>query len=834
MAGTDEGMQSVHYLIEIAPDLSRLDFSGKAHIRFSAKAPAETIELNILELAVRSCTLVAKEKKTPCAFCVRPDIEILEIQLPEAVSGEFEIEIDYHGEINRSMAGFYKSQYTKDGKTRPMAVTQFQESDARRAFPCMDHPARKATFEVCLVVDEALGAVSNTPVRSETKEGNGRKRVCFEKTPRMSTYLLFFGVGDFSTRQGDNDPRLRVTWLPGMSHQTAYGLEFGEKALSFCETYFDIPYPLPKLDLIAVPDFAFGAMENWGAITFRENLLLYDPEITSAEAEERICEVIAHEIVHQWFGNLVTPKDWRYLWLNESFATYFAFGVVANHHPEWQVWEEFLASQTAPAMARDGLTDTSAIEIKGGSHVVINSSTAPIIYSKGGSILRQIEGYLGEAAFRQGLHDYLNRHAYSSAASEDLWSALEEASGQPVSRIMKAWVETPGHPLLTAKREGEKLYLTQKRFTYLGNAASAVWPIPLLVRIYEDDGSSRLISEMMDTPDMTLDVGEGALACKVNDGETGFFRVAYADSGNFGALCRLAADRTLPPVDRWGLEGDLHAMVKARRLDIDAYLETLSSYREEDHPLVLSDIFSHLFDLCLILEGSARERLAGLASSWLSETADRLGVVPSGGEPHGVLRLRRQVLRLCAFLEVPEVQSIGVELFGKLMDGQRVSPDMRQAVMQVGAWSGGETAFDWLVRQMADAASEQDRINALTALGCFKDEQLIERALAHILDKTPDRNKFMPFALMAQNPYAAPLLWDWYTRHEDNLSGIHPLIHERIIGAVIPSSGLDRVETVRNYFEARFTDTHPAAPAVRMAMEKLSINQGLRDAYGKD
>jgi tricorn protease interacting factor F2/3 len=646
----------------------------------------------------------------------------------------------------------------------------------------------------------------------------------------MSTYLLFFGVGDFKCRQGDNDPRVRIAWLPGMSDQTKYGLEFGEKALSFCESYFDIPYPLPKLDLIAVPDFAFGAMENWGAITFRENLLLYDPEITSAEAEERICEVIAHEIVHQWFGNLVTPEDWRYLWLNESFATYFAFGVVANYHPGWQVWEEFLASQTAPAMTRDALTDTSAIEIKGGSHVVINSSTAPIIYSKGGSILRQIEGYLGEAAFRQGLQDYLTRHSYSSAASEDLWSALEEASGQPVSRIMKAWVETPGHPLLTAKREGGKLYLTQKRFTYLDNSDPAVWPIPLLVRVYEENGSSRLISKMMDTPDMTLDIGEEAFACKVNDGTSGFFRVAYADSVNFGALCRLAAERKLLPVDRWSLEGDLYAMVKARRCDIDTYLGTLSSFLKEDHPLVLSDIFSHLFELCLILEGNTRGRVADLAGNWLSETADRLGLVPSEGEPHGVLRLRRQVLRLCTFLEVAEIQSIGVEMFGKLMDGQRVSPDIRQAVMQVGAWSGGETAFDWLVRQMAEAASEQDRINALTALGCFKDEQLIERALAHIIDKTPDRNKFMPFALMAQNPYAAPLLWDWYTRHEDNLSGIHPLIQERIIGAIIPCSGLDRREVLGKYFDARITDTHPAAPAIRMAMEKLSVNQRLRDA----
>jgi len=825
-------VRPLNYHIELAPDLVRLDFTGQVRIRFFADAPVQTVELNILELAVKRCSLLEPEKKGTCPYKIQPDEETLQIELPEAISGEFEIQIDYYGEINRSMAGFYRSQYKLDGREHPIAVTQFQESDARRAFPCMDHPAYKAKFEVALTIDETLEAISNTRVRAQSPAGGGKKTVRFEETPGMSTYLLFFGVGDFKSRAGENDPRVRINWLPGMGEETAYGLEFGQKALAWCEDYFGVAYPLAKLDLIAVPDFAFGAMENWGAITFRENLLLYDPKITSADAEERICEVIAHEIVHQWFGNLVSPADWRYLWLNESFATYFGFGAVAHYHPDWQIWDEFLSAQTAPAMARDGLTDTSAIEIRGGAHVVINSSTAPIIYSKGGSILRQIEGFLGGETFQAGLNAYLNTHAYANTVSQDMWAALESASGQPVSRIMKAWVETPGHPLVVARHENERLVLHQQRFSYLPASDSAVWPIPLLIRVFDADGGSRVVTEMMDTPEKTIEIGDGTAAYKINDGQSGFYRAAYDDPDNFDALCRLVGQKKLAERDRWGLENDVYALLKAGQYSIDPYLKFLSSYRQERHPLILSALFSHLFELYLLLKGPEKEKAADLCRQWMAGTAERLGMHPAEGEPHGELRLRRQVLRLGAFLDIPEVQHMGVEAFGKLMDGKTLSPDIRQAVMQAGAWTSGEAAFDWLIRRMGEATSEQDRINLLTALGCFRETAAIEKALDYILENTPDRNKFIPVAQMSQNPNAAPLLWDWYVGNEAALSGSHPIIRERIIGAVIPTGGLDRVDVVKNHFSS-LAETDPGAPVVRMATEKLEINQRLREAYAE-
>jgi tricorn protease interacting factor F2/3 len=809
-----------------------MDFEGRAHIFFHAEAPVQRIELDALELAVRRCSFLGGEKPEACPFSIDPKKEVLAVELPHAASGDFEIEVEYVGAINASMAGFYRSQYTLEGRTCPLAVTQFQESDARRAFPCLDHPAHKATFEVCLVVDESLEAVSNTPARSRSPAGGGKAEVWFEKTPKMPTYLVFFGVGDFRHRPGSQDPRVRALWLPGMGEEAGYGLSFGEKALAYCEAYFGIPYPLSKLDLIAVPDFAFGAMENWGAITFRENLLLYNPEITSAEQEERICEVIAHEIVHQWFGNLVTPSDWRYLWLNESFATYFGFGVVAHYHPGWEVWEAFLSDRTAPALARDGLTDTPAIEIPGGSHVVINSSTAPVIYSKGGSILRQVEGYLGSEAFQAGLHDYLTRYAYGNAASRDLWLALENASGEPISRMMEAWVETPGHPLVTAARQESRLVLRQERFSYLARTDASIWPIPLLVRVFDEDGDSRVESAMMDAPELSIEIGGQAAAYKLNDGQTGFYRAAYEDMENLEALCGLVREEKISAVDRWGLENDLYALAKAGRRGVSDYLEFLSNFRQDRHPLVLSDIFGHLFELYRVLKEPGKEKAGALCRQWIAETADRLGVTPGAGEPHGVLRLRRQVFRMGAFLEAENVLALGAEAFEKVMKGEPVSADMRQTLLQIGAWARGDAAFDWLLRQEKAASSEQERINILTALGSFREPGLIEKALGHILEKTPDRNKFIPVVQMVQNPRAPDLLWDWYTRNQGALSGIHPLIHERIIGAIVPVCGLDRLDSVRSYLESHFADTDPIAPVLRMVLERLAINQRLRDKEG--
>ena len=597
----------LNYRIHLKPDLANFTFTGTAEILLDAQQSVEEVALNLLELAIWRCRVLQNGVSVNCAFRVDPAKEELRISLPEPMAGNIKLKIEYQGLINDKMAGFYRSQYSYQDQTKYMAVTQFEESDARRAFPCMDHPARKATFDIEIDIDPELVAISNGAVKEKKVLANGKMRVTFEQTPKMSTYLVFFGIGDFEFTPDKKDDRVRVATLPGMQKFAHFGADLGRKSLEFSESYYGIAYPLPKMDLIAIPDFAFGAMENWGAVTFRENLLLYYPDITSKAGEERIFEVIAHEIAHQWFGNLVTPSDWRYLWLNESFATFFGFGVVDHYCPQWDTWQQFLYSMTGPALTRDALHETFAIEIPGGEHVVINSSTAPIIYNKGGSILRQIQGYIGEDNFKKGLQHYLKTYEYDCAASQDLWQSFEAVTQQPISELMKSWIEQPGYPKITVSRRNGRLILNQQRFTYLPNESAQKWLIPVTVNLFSKTGETRKLSVLMDAPEKVIEIDDDVVAYKVNDRQTGFYRVKYDDADNLAELGRRVQARALSPEDRWGLQNDFYALVKSGDAPLVDYLEFLSAYRQEDAYLPLVSIADNLMGAYLVMNDDHRQ-----------------------------------------------------------------------------------------------------------------------------------------------------------------------------------------------------------------------------------
>ncbi|HUU39422.1 MAG TPA: M1 family metallopeptidase, partial [Desulfatiglandales bacterium] len=512
----------VNYKIHLEPDLQTLTFSGDIEIVIEASKSVSEISLNALELAFRKCNVLLGNESAQCRFYVDNQKERVNICLPKKMVGRIIVKINFSGKINDRMAGFYMSKYNAGGTWKYNAVTQFEESDARRAFPCFDHPSKKATFAVQMVIDENLVAISNGPIIEEKPLDNGKKLVIFQQTPRMSTYLLFFAVGEFEfIEDTEEEVLIRAGTMPGMTKYARFGLGFGRKALKFCEDYYGLKYPFPKLDLIAIPDFAAGAMENWGAITFRENLLLHYPGITSKAGQQRICEVIAHEIAHQWFGDLVTPSDWKYLWLNESFATYFGSGVVAYYYPEWDMWDQFLYNRTGTAFSRDGLKETVAIEIPGGEHEVINASTAPIIYNKGASLLWHVVDYLGEHDFKEGLRRYLKKYEYKCASSHNLWEAFEEISEKPITTIMKSWIEQPGFPLVKVKRDAGNLFLTQSRFTYLPGESDQIWIFPVTIRVFYENGYAKNITALLQEKDSIIDIGKDAISCKVNYGQIG-------------------------------------------------------------------------------------------------------------------------------------------------------------------------------------------------------------------------------------------------------------------------------------------------------------------------
>ncbi|MEW6668303.1 MAG: M1 family metallopeptidase [Thermodesulfobacteriota bacterium] len=820
------------YKIHLEPDLRRLRFDGSTEILVESEAPIREISLNALDLAVWRCRVVVDGTPVSCRFGVDPKKEELRVTLPGEMTGRITLQVDYVGEINSKMAGFYRSTYSQGGAVGTMAVTQFEESDARRAFPCFDHPARKAVFELELLIDPGLTAISNEAVSEETTLEDGRKRVRFRETPRMSTYLLFFGVGPFEISEDPGKVLLRLAARPGMTPYGDYALDFTRKALLYSEEYYGIPYPLTKLDLIAVSDFAAGAMENWGAITFRENLLLRDPEKTSRAGEERICEVIAHEMAHQWFGNLVTPADWKYLWLNESFATFFGYGVVHHYRPEWEMWSRFLQSQTSIALERDGLKETFPIEIPGGEHVVINASTAPIIYNKGGSLLRQIEGYVGAESLRDGLRKYLQKHAYGCATSHDLWEAMETASSKPVSIMIRNWVEQPGYPLLSVRREGGRLFLGQERFSYLPRGSEQVWLIPVAIRVFSPEGGSSVIQTLLDRRDMEVEIGREATSYHVNAGQTGFYRVRYADGENLHRLGRMAAAKRLSPEERWGLQNDLYALVKRGEVSLAEYLDFLVYYDEEESFLPLTSIGDHLHHAFLITRGDVRGRVLETGKKLAEKALERIGYDPDPGERHSTSILREQMLWHSALYGSRDALRFGGTRFGLLKAGQNIHPDLMRPAMQIGALQGGSQEFDWFDRVLGSSQNEHERINVLTAMGCFRGRESIERALQYVLASVPDRNKFIVVGAMAANPFAFPLLWEWYLSSLSRLEQLHPVHYERVIAAIVPLSGLGREEDVRAFFADYMSRKDLARDVIRLSLERLEVNSAMRRRKG--
>lgn len=820
----------IHYSIHLEPDLKNFTFTGEAEILMEAVSPVREISLHILELAIWSSKVGEGDGFVDCPFSVDPKKEEMRIYLPEEISGQIKVKINYMGKLNNEMAGFYRSRYVTGGEEKYAAVTQFEESDARRAFPCFDHPVKKATFDIEMIVDEKLTAISNGPVTEEKDLGDGRKLIKFQQTPRMSTYLLFFGVGEFEFIEDKGDVLVRVATMPGMIEHAEFGLTFGRKSLEFSEDYYGIPYPLPKLDLIAISDFAAGAMENWGAITFRENLLLHYPEITSKAGEERICEVIAHEVAHQWFGNLVSPSDWKYLWLNESFATYFGYGTVNQYFPEWNLWDQFMHDQTDTALNRDSLHETYPIEIPGGEHVVINASTAPIIYNKGGSILRQIEGHIGKDNFREGIRHYLKKHEYACASSHHLWEALEEVSAQPVTEIMKSWIEQPGFPIVEAKRDGDKLALTQKRFTHLYNESEQEWVIPLRIKAFLKNGDSKIMTVLFDCKKTVVDIGSDVVCYKVNHDQTGFYRVKYLDKSIQAELGKFVALKELAPEDRWGLQNDLYALVRSCDVSIDEYLAFLSHYSNEKAFLPLISIADNLFHAFLVTDGTRREEIASVGKSLLESVLSDIGLEPRLEEKHTTSILRDKIMWHAALYGSEDVSEFAIDRFSSLMTGEKIHRDIMRCVMQVGALNGNNEILEWFYKRLLSSESEHERMNILAALGSFKEKTMIEKAQRYILEEVPARNRFIPVGSMAVNPYAIPYMWEWYTSQLEELEQFHPMHYERVIAAIVPLGGLGKEEQVKEFFESYMSKKEKAKDVIKLSIEKLEINSKMRQS----
>jgi puromycin-sensitive aminopeptidase len=748
----------------LTPDLAAATFTGEEIVDVTVREPVREIVLNAAELTITFAELTNGNRTLRATPYLDEALERATLTLDEeADPGAWRLTLRFEGILNDKLHGFYRSTFKdQQGQEHVIASTQFESTDARRAFPCWDEPDFKASFAITLVVDEGLMAISNGPVVNQQPAGEGKVAVTFAETMKMSTYLVAFVVGPFEA----TDPvdvrgvPLRVVAPRGKRHLASYALGIGQYALTFFADYFGIPYPAEKLDLIAIPDFAFGAMENLGAVTFRETALLVD-EASAAQPElERIADVVAHEIAHMWFGDLVTMRWWNGIWLNEAFATFMEMVAVDAWKPEWRRWDSFAIERSA-AMAVDALESTRPVEYPVRLPAEASDMFDVLTYQKGGSVLRMLEQYLGPDTFREGIRYYLRTHAYGNTETTDLWDAIEATSGEPVRAIMDSWIFQKGFPLVSVAREDDgRIRLTQRRFRYAPTTNDSTrWNVPVLLRT-EAGEQATIHKVLLSEEAQTLALGPADRVI-VNSGGSGFYRVRYA-ADLFGAL----ADRiqTLSSVERYQLVDNTVAAMIAGLAEPGDVLALARALATDDDRNVWDVVLGALAYLHRAADPALRPAVRRRIRALLRPKADQLGWDPAPNEPGLTRALRGQLIQALGTIgDDEEVRAIAADRFARyLEDRDSLDPNLATPVVEILAYTGGPELYERFLDRYRSAATPQEELRYLMALGGFRDRSLAPRTLEMTLNgQVRTQNSAFVISRVLANLETSDLAWEF-------------------------------------------------------------------------
>ncbi len=818
----------IHYRLVLTPDLGSATFSGEVDIDIDVTEAVGSLTLNAAELDIPVAALSTEDDgspRTPVSIAFDEAEERVTLTFSQPLpTGPATLHLEFSGVLNDKLHGFYRSTFTDEaGTEHVIATTQMEATDARRAFPCWDEPDRKATFDITLVVGEGLAAYSNGPAVEDTPEPGGGRRVRFGPTMKMSTYLVAFVVGPLEATEPvdvDGVP-LRIVHAPGKAGLTPFALEVGAHALRFFTEYFALPYPADKLDLVAIPDFAFGAMENLGCVTFRESVLLVDPAQASRTELERVADVVCHEIAHMWFGDLVTMKWWNGIWLNEAFATFMEVLAVDAFRPEWHRWVSFGVEREA-AMAVDGLHATRPVEFPVGRPEEAQGMFDVLTYQKGGSVLRMLEQFLGPDVFRDGIRSSLTTHSHANTETTDLWDALEAASGRPVRNIMTTWIDQGGYPLV---RVGEDGSLTQVPFSYrdpAGGAIGTAWKVPVLTRSLRSDDTL--------PESLLLDGADGSPAGTaadrlVNAGGSGFYRVAYPAA----FVEQLASSiGTLAPLERYNLVSDTWAAALSGQGPLGDLLRIARALvtSGEGDPSVWSVVLGAIGLWDRVIPDGDRSVLATAIRSLLGPLAVALGWDPRREDTERTPMLRASVLRTLGTVGADsDVRSEAARRFALAEDGTvPLQADTAAAVLDIVAAAGGRVEFDAYLARYRSPATPQEENRYLYALASFDDPELAHRAFDLALHEVRTQNA--PFVLqsLVANRRTGPAVWQWITDDWDD-------VVERFPANIVPRM-LDGVRTLCNPPSLAdeviaFVEGHPlpsGGRTVEQILERLAVN----------
>jgi puromycin-sensitive aminopeptidase len=816
--------------VEVDPS-SGPEFSGQVTHRLSLDKRRRSLELHADDLVTSGAVIEAAGRRFAGRIVRHPERETIEVLLPEPVPpGDATLTLAFRGKLRGDLRGLYAARAGE----RAYAFTQLEAADARRFFPCFDEPAMKARFRLSVTTSTRNTVLSNNPVDKIEPLGRGRRTVHFRRTPPLSTYLLALAVGELVASEPVHcgETEIRVWHVPGKERLTAFGLEAARETLARLEAYFALPYPYEKLDLVAVPDFEAGAMENAGAVFFRETLLLVDPDTATLSEKKRAAEVICHELAHMWYGDLVTMAWWDDLWLNEAFATWMAFHVVDAWKPEWKMWNDFQHHRAA-ALGLDALSETHPIYVKVRTPSEATQNFDLITYEKGASVVRMIERFLGAETFREGVRRYIRAHQEDNAVAADLWNALAEASGQDVEPVVRAWIEQPGFPLLRlrrSERDGRSwLRFEQERFlaSPKAKAPHALWPVPWVGRVASGE-STRSVRQLLTKRRGEIELPvRGPRFVYGNAEEGGFYRPLH-EAAELAALA--SALDALLPVERMGLVGHQWAVARAGHAAIGDFLELALSFGKERDPDVLVALRGPL-ELCA---RSARRALGPEAEAALRARVARAfepALAAAGWDParneRDDDRLRRAAL-LALVGEVGDSAAVLGEARERclrfLADRRSLEPNLADAVVSLAARTGDEALFERYLAAAREAATPQDQRRFLLGLGAFTDTKLVDRALALTLtDAIGTQDVALLLARLLGNRAASEPAWAfWKKRFAPLRRRMPPMLVTRPIEA-LPALGTRAWrKDVAGFFRA-----HPVATgarALRQALEQFDLN----------
>jgi tricorn protease interacting factor F2/3 len=776
----------------------------RGHEKIEVKGAGKPFALDSSTLKIESVRVNGK----PAGF--RADEKRAKLFVSGVPRASSTIEIEYTKQVSDEVIfGLYKSKYGKDY----ILCTDLEPAEARTVFPCVDEPSFKAVFRVQITTDAGQKVIFNTPEVSSEDVG-GRTRHVFQETPRMSTYLFFFGIGNLEeTRTTSGDVEVITATRPGQAKNSELALRMISGAVRDFSEYYGVPYPLKKLHMVALPEYHTGAMENWGAISSRESYALVTEESAFGQKNRGAMSMV-HEVAHQWFGDLVTMKWWDDLWLNESFATYMGYKMTNRLRPEWDMLSVFLRDETFTALNLDAVKLTHPVQahVKKVEDVMHNFDA--ISYNKGGSILRMLESYVGEEAFRKGVSNYLKKFSFSNASGEDLWKSLGAASNLPVTKVAKAWLTRPGFPVVQVTTKEKKVVLAQKRFMVTGSVPAAPWPLPTTI---SSGGKAKPV--FLDKKSMVVeaDPESGVL---LNTGRSAFHVTLY-DKKGYELLAKQFA--ILTPQDRAGLINDLYLFLQSGDVSVELYLKFLGLCGGTPDSITTETAAGQLIVLTSIAWDS--QKLQQIYPKFFPPLIAKIGEDPRPGEPVYIGGAREDLTSIYVNLDDSYARKLAPR-FDHYVD---VDPNLRAAVATAYARVNGEKAKEPLLEMVKTLQGEVDRAKIWRALCSFDDPSLIEDTLAlGISGQVSRSDSAYPMMITAYNPRARDVYWKWLTKNYDGILEMYAGSQQFYLymGRALPIAGVGREAAVKKFLSGR--RMRQGGSSLTRALEHLEINSKLR------